>query len=805
MRTCARKQVADEGMCTRMCRLQPIPILFRSYQNYQLFLSSFPHPGTAQCSVHIIYFLAMAVAQAPMPPVPIWEEDGPVAGRGLQPGDAKAATGPLMWQNLPAPKIEKEPRGRATPEDLPLKVGPLGDKEMLKWFVDIIINLPGPFSEYTLKSIEGACVGSRFHDLPVPFCLKESPKQGHKLQFALIKQLDGQYALVKHVVLEEQAKGAFVKRLCHGECSAVLFGRGGAKATKKEFQYVFEHFGGFQCVSFGLGASGGCSKVVVDCDDLETGFNYIEEHGPRSNTKNKQLKWVQKNIHAMSESPIYGWSEKLVEKALQNLMNDGALAATVEFFPMTLKDLDSRFLEMLKSVMSTLREKALGFHGEAGQGKTPAARIIAMAMSRYWTRKTGGTALPSFRTASEFDFFRGEVGHVCRPDIYDDGSLIEQPMKKVKAFTDVGNIEAMVMARWTAAKWVIGQLRIWAVNDFDASKEPADKDPLAGIQFVSHAEFMAMIDCAWHKDSNPAHVDAVIKRTVLVINSQLWWYFRPAGEQHVDVRRMRLETKTDFLTIPAREVYAKLRKNDTELPIDLEAALAWEEQWMDKAMDGKGNYPTAPGPVVGGFVLPDALPAAPIADFHQDGSAATDAACYPFEAIPQKHVARRLRAQLKRELSDARADGHRLLMHEARGVAIEVDSPEKRLRVGATSEEVLQFDQDLSKWKDGLLQSLAAQAVGDSPGQVVDADAHAGHRPGPVVDLEPHTESESVWLRELHGPGFDLSIPSAPDHSALEAMAYMEEWMGAEEAMQEHVDPYAEGDVFGFGGELDGF
>ena len=68
-------------------------------------------------------------------------------------------------------------------------------------------------------------------------------------------------------------------------------------------------------------------------------------------------------------------------------------------------------------------------------------------------------------------FSGASAGRCC--DIFDDGSLSEQPFKKVKAFTDVGNVESMSKERW-GAKWVKGQPRIYCVNDFDSKKEPED-------------------------------------------------------------------------------------------------------------------------------------------------------------------------------------------------------------------------------------------------------------------------------------------------------------------------------------------
>ena len=75
-----------------------------------------------------------------------------------------------------------------------------------------------------------------------------------------------------------------------------------------------------------------------------------------------------------------------------------------------------------------------------------------MAISRHWISKANkqGLVKPSFRQACEFDFFRGQTGTRLRPDIFDDGTLSDQPFRKVKAFTDVGNIESMSKEGWDA-------------------------------------------------------------------------------------------------------------------------------------------------------------------------------------------------------------------------------------------------------------------------------------------------------------------------------------------------------------------
>ena len=65
----------------------------------------------------------------------------------------------------------------------------------------------------------------------------------------------------------------------------------------------------------------------------------------------------------------------LVEKSLRNLATDGVLAQVHEHWPLTLNDLDVRFLRALAPLMPSLSEKAIGFHGEPGAGKNPVARL----------------------------------------------------------------------------------------------------------------------------------------------------------------------------------------------------------------------------------------------------------------------------------------------------------------------------------------------------------------------------------------------------------------------------------------------
>ena len=55
--------------------------------------------------------------------------------------------------------------------------------------------------------------------------------------------------------------------------------------------------------------------------------------------------------------------------------------------------------------------------GVRARGKTPGAKILSMLFSTYWIEKDGLVGeTPQFRTANNFDFFRGEAGIKIVPD-----------------------------------------------------------------------------------------------------------------------------------------------------------------------------------------------------------------------------------------------------------------------------------------------------------------------------------------------------------------------------------------------------
>ena len=299
--------------------------------------------------------------------------------------------------------------------------------------------------------------------------------------------------------------GPEAQSLCSGQCHTPQW-QGNAKDVKKAFQRMFEKMGGFQVQAFTLQASGVGGGGGPQSDEkgnfhqnlteeaIDASFDYIETHDPRTHHANTQLKWITKQF-TPEESPIKHWPERLIKEALRNLMNDGVLALPVHDFPLTLVDVDPAVLFILEKLFPYFTDKALGMHGIPNVGKTPLGRIIAMAMSRYWVRKLNSKANLALGRLQSLISFRGEAGRKDRPDRFDDGSLPEQPMRKLKGVCDVGNT-VLTKERWGAAKFPQNQMRIYMVNDLDLSAEPKYEIGM-GTQRV-HANAWACLDERLH-------------------------------------------------------------------------------------------------------------------------------------------------------------------------------------------------------------------------------------------------------------------------------------------------------------------
>ena len=314
-------------------------------------------------------------------------------------------------------------------------------------------------------------------------------------------------------------------------------------------------------------SSSACGGTANE-EEQDLGWEFILEHGERDKGQLRQLRWIHKHIN---RDGIKGWSEKLVQRALDSLANDGCLASLTTRYDLNFQDFNPLFLEPIyEDAVGHLQDHSLWLLGEAGVGKTPLARATAMMFSRHY----GGEG--QFRSASDFDFFRGIPFNKATPALYDDGDVSREAIKKKKAFADVGDNEGILRERWTAAKFVKGQFRIVIDNEY----VPLElSDPEAS--FVTHEDFVKMIRPAIGYISD-ADTRAILKRSVFIVFTKPAIYYRPPSEQPCQVKHLLWVLK-DILEDDCKARFSNYKKDGPPTP-DFDRRVATESAWLEEAL-----------------------------------------------------------------------------------------------------------------------------------------------------------------------------------------------------------------------------
>ncbi|CAE7556086.1 unnamed protein product [Symbiodinium microadriaticum] len=386
----------------------------------------------------------------------------------------------------------------------------------MKHFFDIIYDYDGHVNPDALSPI---LRDKAWDELPVPFGLKKPLGVEYLLQVFILPQVNGKHCIVKHIyVTKDKIKASLIFEAVYGTASEVIWGNN-AKNTKKALQFMLENLGGTQFRLFSLTPD--CKKSTKSAvmekseEELEKGFEFIREHGERDRGNLKQLVWIQKSI--AGNTPIKGWRDGLVQKALDSLATDATMSKLITRYDLIIGDFEEGIQDLMQKLVPYLREHALWILGAAGKGKTPLGRVIAMMFSRYH----GGTG--SYRSGSDFDYFRGCPFTKKVSAIYDDGDIGLEPVKKKKAFSDVADTETLTKERWTAAKFVQNQLRVVIDNAFEPEKEQTisvDPNPT-----ISHDQFLDIIRPAI-RDMSTADIMAILKRSVFVVVGKEIVYWR---------------------------------------------------------------------------------------------------------------------------------------------------------------------------------------------------------------------------------------------------------------------------------------
>ena len=198
-----------------------------------------------------------------------------------------------------------------------------------------------------------------------------------------------------------------------------------------------------------------------------------------------------------------------------------------------MRDVEPDLLQVLEVVVPQLCNHSLWLLSEPGKGKTPLGRIIAMMFSRYH----GGDG--RFRSTCDLDFFRGVQFNKATPALYDDGDIGNETVTKKKAFADVADDEAMTRETWTTmlSLSAISCALSWTIAYNPEAEPQPESDFLDKEKTILHEAFYSMIRPAL---GNIAVTDAmaILKRSVFIIFSKKFVYYRLPSQQSAPVERL---------------------------------------------------------------------------------------------------------------------------------------------------------------------------------------------------------------------------------------------------------------------------
>ena len=184
----------------------------------------------------------------------------------------------------------------------------------------------------------------------------------------------------------------------------------------------------------------------------------------------------------------------------------------------------------VRSMVPALLSASLILIGENSVGKTSLAMIIAFAFNRWHIRSQKLRCLPSVRVTQDIVFLKSKTGCPEEPVIYDDGDVWGLLPTQLKALLDVQARSPMVRARYVAAKFSAGQLRIVCDNSYDKSVA----DGLVAGE-IDADKLWSIVSPAFHLEVRGAHIGAIFKRACFLVNTPKHLIAKLAGKPTVMV------------------------------------------------------------------------------------------------------------------------------------------------------------------------------------------------------------------------------------------------------------------------------
>ncbi|CAK0868636.1 unnamed protein product, partial [Prorocentrum cordatum] len=314
-------------------------------------------------------------------------------------------------------------------------------------------------------------------------------------------------------------------------------------------------------------------------------------------------------------SPMNHMKREFVNSLLKYIAERDHFATREDYCPLIKPDIRRKYQPMMHRILKTLTGNAPLTIEEAGSGKTPFMRILAMTTARHNAdvadERHPGRVKAAVRASAELDYFRGEVGEPWAPCVFDDGGLADQRPRALKAVFGPAQAEAMTRARRRATKFARGQARRLAKskrrsqpgflgsaarlgrgNECNSSAEPSGEEWGFAATSPDAAQRTAAILSGMFRPAFPMGMSerdfgAMLERCVVAQKTKRPFFFRPAGKGSV-VEKLPLASSyiaADAGKISTRPLNHKKRRDQGEH----DRPLAFEKEETFKLMAEAGQ------------------------------------------------------------------------------------------------------------------------------------------------------------------------------------------------------------------------
>ena len=427
----------------------------------------------------------------------------------------------------------------------------------------------------------------------MPACLRPADTMPDNVKMGVVIQNmeDGTCNVIKvFMVTGPSLPVRNLKKLATGRAYVPLQ-RAGPWALKKALQTLLDRIPGYHADLASVTSRPAFQRKKterweVPNDELRAGVFFINTQCPEDNDENQQWVWIQENIKGESGSPIAGWPEAKVQKAADNKCKGAMAGAKVErWFPLLIFDLHPIWMILLPVLFPLMAEYGVLLLGLPGIGKTPTFITLAMTMCRYWCRARPQGGQAGWRRGRMFDNFKNRVSKVYEAVFLDDPGLSAMDIVDLKQFFDVGE-DSFGQARYNPAKLARNGPRGLADNEFDENDEPSEDDRTS----ITAEEGLKLCKKPFGNQGS-AHVMAVLKRTITIIGGRHAVYLRLPSQSEVGMihRIAAANFAKDWLQEKNKKFYGMYKRNVERYPVDYQANLEKEKEFVDAAMASRGD------------------------------------------------------------------------------------------------------------------------------------------------------------------------------------------------------------------------